>query len=100
MRNKQMYSTDTLEILKNEINKVKEKRKNVLSLDKVLLQQQKDVLELIKSGCNAKEITNMFKAAQIKVGIAKIKQLYFAKKISKPKSHKNLVTTPISNNTN
>lgn len=99
MSNKKEYNLDTLEVLKTEINKLKEARKKILPLDTLLLQQQKDIIELIKSGCNAKEITKVFQAAQIKVGVAKVKQLYFSKRISKskPKVRENRVILPKNN---
>lgn len=99
MSNKQEYSLDTLEVLKVEINKLREARKKILSLDKLLSQQQKEVNALIKAGCNAKEITNMFQAANIRVGLGKIKKLYFSKKVTntKPKVSKNPDILPAKN---
>lgn len=93
---KQEYSLDTLAILNDEINKIKDQRKNILSLDKILLQPQKDIIELIKSGCTAKDIANIFKTVQIKVGVAKIKKLYFCKKTIKTKHNqtKAKIVTP------
>lgn len=80
---KQTYSLDTLALLMAEIDKVKEARKKILLLDNLLLRPKKEVAELIKSGCNARDVTAIFKAAHIKVGVAKIKQLYFLKKNDK-----------------
>lgn len=85
MSNKQVYSVNTLEMLKIEIDKLKEKRKTILSLEQILLQPKKDILALIKSGCTAKELAKTFQAAQINIGVAKIKQLYFAKKTNSNK---------------
>lgn len=98
MSNRQEYSVDALDLLKIEINKLMEARKKVLQLDNLLLQYREDIIKLIKSGCNAKEITKMFQDAHIKVGVHKVKKLYFAKKPTKHKTNarKEQVMTPLN----
>lgn len=96
MRSKKIYSSDTLNNLRATTTKFIEERKKEVTLDTVLLQSKKEAAELIKIGCNPKEIAKIYKSAGIQVSLAKIKQAYFANikkrprcnsKISKSQTH-------------
>lgn len=77
MQNRKVYSYDTINVLETEINKFREVKDNELTLDKILLQTKKRITELIELKCTAKEIAVIFNNAEIKVGVNKIKKLYF-----------------------
>lgn len=77
MQKRKVYSQDTINVLEVEINKFREIKDNELTLDKILLQAKKMVVELIELKCTAKEIATIFNNAGIKVGVNKIKKMYF-----------------------
>jgi hypothetical protein len=77
MQKRKVYSQDTINVLEVEINKFREIKDNELTLDKILLQAKKMVVELIELKCTAKEIAAIFNNAGIKVGVNKIKKMYF-----------------------
>lgn len=77
MQNRKIYNPDTINILRTEITKFKEARKAEITLEKLLLLAKKDMVELIKLGCTAKEVVGIYKNAGIVVGVARVKQLYF-----------------------
>ena len=76
-KRRKVYSLDTINVLKAEINNFREEKNNELTLDKILNQAKNDVAELIDIRCTAKEIAAIFNKSGIKVGVNKIKQLYF-----------------------
>ena len=85
-KRRKVYSPDTINVLEIEISKFKKEKDNELTLDKILIQAKKNITELIELKCTAKEIAAIFNKAGIKVGVNKIKQLYFmpvVRKISK-----------------
>ena len=89
---RKVYSLDTINVLKTEITKFREEKNNELTLDKILIQAKKNITELIELKCTAKEIAAIFNNAGIKVGVNKIKQLYFTpvtRKNSKPTNKTN-----------
>ena len=91
---RKIYSPDTINVLKTEITKFKEEKNNELTLGKILIQAKKNITELIELKCTAKEIAAIFNSAGIKVGVNKIKQLYFTpviRKNSKPTSKTKLM---------
>lgn len=86
-KRRQVYSPDTINVLETEISKLRKEKDNELTLDKILTQAKKNITELIELKCTAKEIAAVFNKAGIKVGVNKIKKLYFTPvvhKTSKP----------------
>lgn len=83
MKNKKVYNLDIMNILKTEINNLKDHKKQELTLDKILLQARKDVADLIEMNCSAQEIATIFNKSGIKVGINRIKKLYFTSAIKR-----------------
>jgi len=85
MQKRKVYSSNTINILETEISKFREEKNNELTLDKILIQAKKNIAELIEIKCTAKEIAAIFNKSGIKVGVNKIKQLYFTTGMRKPK---------------
>ncbi len=91
MQKRKVYSTDTINRLNVEINQFREVKVKELTLDKILLQAKKGVADLIDLKCTANEIAAIFNRAGIKVGVNKIKQLYFKSVIRRVPKQSNKV---------
>jgi hypothetical protein len=77
MQKKQIYKQDIIDTLKVEIGKFKDHKKQELTLDKILVHAKKDIAELIELNCTAQEIAAIFSKSGVKVGINRIKKIYF-----------------------
>lgn len=94
MQNKKIYNHDVINTLKVEIGKLKDHKKLELTLDKILVHAKKDITELVELNCTAQEIAAIFNKVGIKVGINRIKKLYFipvAKRKSRPVTSNNQI---------
>lgn len=97
MQNKKTYSLDTFNNLKAEIIKLRDERKKAFTLDKLLSQSKKEVIELIKLGCNAKDIVNIYKKSGVQIGIAKIKKVFFTATTRRKPAPQSKVNLPLNN---
>lgn len=77
MQTKKVYNQDVINNLKAEIGKLKDHKTQELTLDKIFVHAKKDITELIELNCTAHEIASIFNKAGVRVGVGRIKKLYF-----------------------